>query len=384
MANVWSTAPLFYGRGAKADQDMDAETFLNRMTKITNNAHVGNVVPNDLQRIDGVVSNFRGEADIWWNHGLPNSEPDDYEVFSTNWTRFKTRFRQEYFPFFRRSDASINWVAFKQVAGESAYMFLMRVNNAATLFSGLIKTPGDEDAPEEITVPAVAALVNAHRGPVRVALDALNDAQKQDLANVMTTEKVAFRKEYADTYKMCLVLKVVINGVQDNRLKPLLNKCAKEDIPMHEVMLRLRTLEMEHGNRTGSSKHIHGMEGENTQTQAELDAIKKKEKADRDRNSRGGRGRGRGGGRGRGRGGNRDTNSAPNSSSETNEQHPPCGFCAKTNHSIENCFQRNAIIKRKQEQQSGRDSAVAAAGASSDKPPTYDAAAEALNKLLAF
>jgi hypothetical protein len=252
---VWQTAPLFYGASAQKGLDLDAEEFLERMEALNLAA---NPPLAGADAVRAVAANLRGQARIWWTKYLPYSMTSaDLVILRADYEIFKTRFKREYFPFSEISDAAINWTAYTQGAQESAYLFIHRVNSAAREFSQLVKTAGDE---------AIPAAHGDHGLPAGAALTAYNaivlPADRLAILRAFQAKQVGFRNDFAIAYCTHVVLKVCLNGIKDNRVKPLILKGINRGDTLPDLMDHVRKAESQMSpHSSGNTKNLHKIMG---------------------------------------------------------------------------------------------------------------------------
>ena len=324
-ANLWATVPLFYGADARKREDLDAEEFLERMIALIN---AKNAAAGDAEKINATTANFRGQARVWWTKSLPFSE-DEATVnnLKTDWAAFRARFIKEYYPFSSHTDATINWVSFTQMPNESVYLFTQRVNNAASKFADLLKLPGEENSPADYENAAGAGLTFLNTATV---------AQKTNVLATFQAVKLRFRNEYARRYTASVVLKVVLHGLKDLRLKPVIFKSITDGDAIAVTMAKIKTAESQlprPGTYRGS---VHAIDGDlltdplETLTLAPIAAK----------------------GKGRGKGKPLRTRSAgrPGAAAAANRDNSKsCSFCFRPGHTESECFtKRRASEAQKQ------------------------------------
>jgi hypothetical protein len=373
--NLWTTVPLFYGADARPRLDLEAEEFLERQEALML-SNAPQAQPNE--KVDSTVANFRGQARTWWTKSLPYAEDAaTVTTLKADWNVFKARFIKEYFPFSKTSDANINWVSFSQGAGESVYLYLQRVNNAAMQFATLVKTAGDEDTP----LQAAADAPGFPAGAGLTAYDAVAAPARLNMWTAIHTQKIAFRQTYARKYTASVVAKVVLNGLRETRLRSVMLKCITDDDSIATTMEKIRTAESQlptkshQGKFSQISAEQQGDDHHPPQSASNLDKISS--------GRGGGRGRGRGGRTGRGSG-----KSAPRG--PPRDPSKSCSFCHRTGHTENDCRTKKGAMAD-QRSLRDRDAREKDAGPTpglsiTTAPPAdnIDGATEALNAMLTF
>jgi hypothetical protein len=360
--NLWTTCPLFYGHSARKDHDLSAEEFLERQEALmlTNQPAAGGPA-----KVTATVGSFRGEARTWWTKTLPYSEDNAVIVnLTANWEDFRKRFVAEYYPFSRTADATINWVSFSQKPGESVYLFLSRVNNAASQFGVLVKDPVADAAPVAATPHG---LEPASVGEVFFLTGGA--PEQQNLKEQIHDMKKKFRDIFLRRYSGCVVAKVVLNGLRENRLRPILLKCITDGDSVADMMQKVRVAESHLPAQKQPQGRIAAVAEEDNSPDGidKVNAIKAKGK---------GKGKGKSGAKGKPRAGPDTTKS--------------CDYCHRLGHIEKDCFtKKNASREQRgnRSKESGPTPGVSSARGSSDRrgddpPDEDDLASAALNSML--
>jgi hypothetical protein len=375
--NVWQAAPLFYGMDARPREDLGAEEFMDRQEALlAANAQAA----TGPEKIASTVANFRSQARDWWTKTLPFTEEDDVlQQLQNDWDIFKARFVKEYFPFYQKSDAKINWVAFTQAQTESTYLFIQRVANAAGQFAKLIFVPGDDAAAANFVLPEDDA--RGFRAAAVADVAGLNAPARLEIAFQTNKLKVEFRQQYAKRYTNCMVSKVVLNGLKETRLRLTILKCVNEDDSLARLLEKVRLAESQ---LTPSSyqqgKGVASMSGETASNAPDgnnVDAV----------NARGGRNNNNSN-----KNNNNATggNNADKSKKKKFDKSKKCNHCGRIGHVEADCRTKAKQLSAAAQEKSG-------SGRSSDAPfppggnPSVNAVDsvrstedEALNRLLTF
>lgn len=327
QATVLSSEPLYYGNDVKGKEYLGPEEFLERQEALMRrNAPQA----TDLQKIGATIDNLRGSARHWWNTSLPNNTIDeDLNLYNTNWTAFKRRFRQEYFPVSNKADMSINWAGFTQRNGESAYYYLMRVQDSAMQFAKFIKTVDDEERVAEEWNPPPKDN-NPRRDLVIAALADCTNLQKEGMADYVKDVRNNFRKIFITRYTTCMVLKVVMNGLKDQRLRATLLRSASDDDNMQTTLLKLKAAEQQLPKTHAKNHAINDPEEPNEDAVEGMAKTAKNGK--KNRNRKGNKG---------------DQKPTPTTTPATTPKPDStknttpgakCGFCNRQNHVENQCF----------------------------------------------
>jgi hypothetical protein len=263
--------PLFYGNNAvhKKANELEPEEFLCRMEYI-----MGRTIPapNDEAKISTTAANLRGPAHIWWSKTTPNTfTTAERATVTTNWDNFKAVFTKEYFTVVNKQDANLNFTGFNQNWDETAYNYLQRVNNAAQLFADMLMVEEDK------TPPTLAVLPPAPEDNAAITdFNAIADERKQRLSNIFYKREFQTHVEIQKRYNNCLVLKIVMNGLREEKLKHTVGISARKDESIRVAISRLREaeveLEREKGNRKHGGNHVN-KNGNNNSKKAKPRAI---------------------------------------------------------------------------------------------------------------
>ena len=332
--------PLFYGHNAahrKAD-DLEPEEFLYRMEYILGRT---NPPPTPEGRIQATAANLRGPAHTWWSLTTPNTcTEEELEEVKINWDTFKTAFTKEYFTVVNKADANINFTDFYQTSDETAYNFLQRVNNAAQLFTSMVTKE------ENTTPPTMAALPTTNQDEVTSMTDFATIAgpRRQRLSDIFFRRELKLHRTITKEYNDCLVLKITINGLREDKLKTVVSISAKKDESIKKAIDRLREAEVQlerpknnhknGGNNTtnnrnnfpkkGKPKAIHEVQEEDQEEEG-INKIAKNKKA------------------------------KPTKKTDKPKNNAKCNFCNLPNHSEKDCrFRINISAKMLKDVKTGK------------------------------
>ena len=313
-----NAVPLFYGKDSDGKKDLSAKEFCRR---IDNHLDRVDPPPAGRDRVSAITANLRGEACEWWTEYLPGKiSKQEYRTACADPALFWTAFRREYYKVLNSTDASINWVGWKQTNGESAHDFGNRLCGASNVFGDLVVDPtttvaaaGVQTWPKLAAAPATNRITKFLEGYAE-----LNAAEKLLADEDNLDSLIDYREAYAGRFITSLVHKVMLNGIKDERLRPKLDECETA------FTGRLDTLELVRGaenrlpkrNNNGNGNNRHGaaaiIEGDND---AEAAAMRGKDGKSK-------------------KSGKKDKKSGKK-----------CGFCGIPGHTEADCFKRVAAQK---------------------------------------
>jgi hypothetical protein len=241
---VISTEPLFFG-GVPTGIELSAEEFLDRQEAFMAKADVA-----VADRMASTTNNLRKEAREWWTTTLPNRlGPADFEIVRDDWATFVNAFKLEFFAVARQNDASIDWAAYKQKVGETAYHFAGRVFNAALLFDRLVRLPGAD------VIPADLGPAAGDNNPDIVAFRAdavgLGAGPRRGMRAWAHAHALGFRDQHVRRHATAMTLRVLLRGTHDLRLRDGLLRAAREVHPFQRIVTDLREVELHLQRKTG-------------------------------------------------------------------------------------------------------------------------------------
>ncbi len=294
----------------------------------------------DEEALKYIVANLREEGHDWYSATLKAMlKGEEFTEAHTTWRGFITRFKFDFYTITSVHDLAVDFTALCQKQNESALDFTARTMRVTDHHATLLK--------EDWELPTIAATdinnnVSDFQTALRTLLGNVNNDNREQAKNATD---IIMRKgaEFAlEKYVSHTVMKVLINGLSDSRLRMLVKEFARTDPSMSELnnYIKLKVALLSSA-KVPSSQKVHAI-GENSFFQQEEEQEESNSAAVK--SNRGGN-RGRGRGKGRGRGGangpphpnNQNTTKPPNTKS--NEE---CGFCFFKGHSEKECFKKRA------------------------------------------
>jgi hypothetical protein len=180
--------------------------------------------------------------------------PDEVHDVRNDWVTFSTAFKAEFFTISNPTDASINWVAWRQESGETVYRYTFRVNSAASIFFNFFKTRTVGIAPAEPAWPPA--------GPAMTLIQQLDPQERQIISTANHEDNIEERDFTVRSATNVLVLKAVLNGLKDLRLKETIHKLIQEQGTMREALQAIRDKERTLLPEATKAFHIKAIEGQ--------------------------------------------------------------------------------------------------------------------------
>ena len=353
-AQVITSAPIFNGltkSGPTNATHLAAESYFVRITNsITAN---DNNYDDDKARVLAFIDGFREEAAHWFFNDLADRlTEDEYDELCKDYKEVQDAFKLKYFRYSTPNDASINWMGFKQKSDETAEQYMDRTWTGANRFSKLLVTPYSPTV-DTNGVKRVFPDNNTWIDNLEAANDGANAGK---LARAVT----AGRKDTADYFQQRSrtimkhqVLRVVLAGIRNPKVKTILETCIREDTKWRDAVAKVALFEKQHSN--SHDNHVNALEDKSTYDHEDDFEQSKGVNAVRSRN----------GFRGRGRGGQRSQQQRSNNNSRRNDNgrastfnsqkvtstdgsyNPKikCPFCANVGHEEPKCLSRKRIME---------------------------------------
>ncbi len=313
------------------------EEFIHKFTnkKSTNNW-------TDEQALKYIVANLREEGHDWYSATLKAMlKGDEFTAAHSTWRGFVARFKFDFYTITSVHDLAVDFTALCQKPNESALDFTARTMRVTDHHATLLRE--DWEYPRVVAAD-ITNNVSEFQTALRTLLQNV-DEENREAAKIATDILMRRGAEFAvEKYVSHTVMKVIINGLTDNKLRMFVKEFARTNPSMSQLnnFIKLKVALL-NTNKATSSQKVHAIgqdyyEEEEEQEESNTAAV----------NSNRGGTRGRGRGKGRGRGG-ANPNWAPpayNYQNTTKSPNPKsneeCGYCFIRGHSEKECFKKRA------------------------------------------
>ena len=345
IANV-TTAPFFYGKDSNPKQDLSAQEFRRRIDAYLDRVAAGQAAPAGRDRITAITANLRGQACEWWTEYLPaRLTVEQYEFCCVNVADYWVKFSREFHKIRSATDASINWINWKQ-GDEDAYGFANRVCAAAYNFE---KLTVDQDRQRNAPTQAWPSCQDSDRvAAFRDAYEDLNAVETAAADGDAHARSNLERRLHSTRMTTILVAKVIHNGVKDNRLWPKIIECetnftSRDDMCeiIREAESRLPKPHSGHnggnGRKNGNGNGLSAITETPEEDGAKVDAAKATRKS--------------------------KTKDEPRKTSDAKKK---CGFCGGTTHAEPKCWARKSAIKALKEKKAAETSSTSSEAGHAD------------------